>query len=979
MKKLILPLITIVLLASCGGNDAPSNEVPQPQSMEGVHFRTTIVSGLDYQKNPSDELQVLVFDLKEFYLYTKFTQIPAGQHKYQYTFWQEGQPYHYSPTAEEGPAEEGPVEEPAMQESVEEAMEEEAAAGFLPGNLLVQNTEGSAENTLRYYKSGTLYFDTKGATMQNVWHQFTTEEALNYGAGTYLFDVYLDDVLIERKEIKVLSKEEKASGEYQAYWLAKDLYAQFTEPSDGKEKVNEWSINYFYYQDKPIEQVIIVPHNSFNRVFAVVKEASSNNDYSLMEFNKKDRKVLKSISNADVFETRFQTKIVDNDLYFYNAFNQYNIKLNLISGDVENVTKLPFDTPSHRKYPSSGGGKTAERSCSGSISLNGSEVHTYESEGNCGWISWDNTSDNFYFDAKGIYQYNVSGNSLKKVVFNQNAKGACFFSNNGMNFIAYAEGNNIMIATNEKRNPGGGYFDSEYGNNTVELNASYILDQEELTIEYMEDQTLLSREAFMEMEGFNTVVTQVGKVAGGNYHGAQLLRFQLDDVSEEKGSTQLYYSNYFGYALAKGDSLIFLRQHLITKEYGQFITVQGNTIKLTDPGYTFGKTDFLAKYKNIFLASQLKIPRMEIKKEIKSEYFNLSLVATNCSKKLDATNYKTIARVDEGDLLISSENDDGSFKILHPDGSWLVYTYNFNGRILNNDLSLNIDRYVPYTDRTCDGSSTDLACIMQVGSSELVQIGTYSGHPIFRLNGKDHELLKKEFDRYEKGAVSFSEYSDYKVITFQEFISSTPIFFWKDLGDRYVRFINQDFLTPLMCEPILYVYPEHEQLTNISLDKKVDVFASYPSYQKGWELVAHKDGRLEDLNSRSKEHRLFWEGASDMLPALEKGYVVQRKDVNAFLDEKLAYLGLNEMETNEFKEAWAKYLVEKEYCFVGFYDQDIIDRIAPMNISPKPDQIVRILMDYRTLDAFEKVEAPDLKKAPKREGYVVVEWGGLKR
>ena len=93
----------------------------------------------------------------------------------------------------------------------------------------------------------------------------------------------------------------------------------------------------------------------------------------------------------------------------------------------------------------------------------------------------------------------------------------------------------------------------------------------------------------------------------------------------------------------------------------------------------------------------------------------------------------------------------------------------------------------------------------------------------------------------------------------------------------------------------------------------------------------------------------------------------------------MAYLGLNDLEIKEFKEAWLDELTEKEYCFITFYDQAYIDIYAPIEINPKPDQFIRVLMDYKALDKSIEVEAPVLSKAPKREGYVVVEWGGLKR
>ena len=47
----------------------------------------------------------------------------------------------------------------------------------------------------------------------------------------------------------------------------------------------------------------------------------------------------------------------------------------------------------------------------------------------------------------------------------------------------------------------------------------------------------------------------------------------------------------------------------------------------------------------------------------------------------------------------------------------------------------------------------------------------------------------------------------------------------------------------------------------------------------------------------------------------------------------------------------------------------------PLEINPKPDNLIRILMIYKGLNKPIKVEEQKLE-SPMRDGFVVVEWGG---
>ena len=50
-----------------------------------------------------------------------------------------------------------------------------------------------------------------------------------------------------------------------------------------------------------------------------------------------------------------------------------------------------------------------------------------------------------------------------------------------------------------------------------------------------------------------------------------------------------------------------------------------------------------------------------------------------------------------------------------------------------------------------------------------------------------------------------------------------------------------------------------------------------------------------------------------------------------------------------------------------------------MQISPKPDTVIRILMDFKPLKKAIKVPEFKIPEVPLRKGFSVIEWGGIQR
>lgn len=177
-------------------------------------------------------------------------------------------------------------------------------------------------------------------------------------------------------------------------------------------------------------------------------------------------------------------------------------------------------------------------------------------------------------------------------------------------------------------------------------------------------------------------------------------------------------------------------------------------------------------------------------------------------------------------------------------------------------------------------------------------------------------------------------------------------------------------------KPILYLYPEADTELTVTLGKPEALTVSYPAYGDGWRVLARPDGTLQDLETGRSLYALYWEGQSQAVPPMDEGFVVAGRDAAAFLEEKLAALGLTEREAEEFIVYWLPNLQENPYNLIRFETLDEINETMPLAFSVEPDTLIRVYMVYRPLE--EPVEVPEqvLPETPVRAGFTAVEWGG---
>ena len=174
-------------------------------------------------------------------------------------------------------------------------------------------------------------------------------------------------------------------------------------------------------------------------------------------------------------------------------------------------------------------------------------------------------------------------------------------------------------------------------------------------------------------------------------------------------------------------------------------------------------------------------------------------------------------------------------------------------------------------------------------------------------------------------------------------------------------------------KPVIYLYPEEETRVSVKLDFDGSLTATYPKYEKGWDVIASPDGTLTDPVTGREYYCLFWEGIADTQYDFSKGFCVAGEDTAAFLEDALEKLGLTEREANEFIIYWAPRMEGNAYNLISFQWETYTDS-AKLEITPAPDTLIRVFMAFKPMEQETHIEPQELT-APERKGFTAVEWG----
>ncbi|MBI3237793.1 MAG: hypothetical protein HYZ43_02935 [Flavobacteriia bacterium] len=205
-----------------------------------------------------------------------------------------------------------------------------------------------------------------------------------------------------------------------------------------------------------------------------------------------------------------------------------------------------------------------------------------------------------------------------------------------------------------------------------------------------------------------------------------------------------------------------------------------------------------------------------------------------------------------------------------------------------------------------------------------------------------------------------------------------------DFKGGYQTNITLNFMPsaqPIMVEkPVIYLYPEVTQTVDVTLKPVGELQFTYPAYENGWKITATPDGKLVH-NGKSYPY-LFWDAAMnrDLSSVdLSQGFIVEQQNTIAFLEEQLNTFGFTAQERADFITYWGPRLVSEKRAFIQFVWGDATDQFGELNISPQPDHVNRVYIQWKSLKDGETIPQPAPQVIPTldRSGFDVLEWGGV--
>jgi hypothetical protein len=301
--------------------------------------------------------------------------------------------------------------------------------------------------------------------------------------------------------------------------------------------------------------------------------------------------------------------------------------------------------------------------------------------------------------------------------------------------------------------------------------------------------------------------------------------------------------------------------------------------------------------------------------------------------------------------------------------------------------------------------------LKNISVSDLTEVGFWNGITMYGLKDQNHRLNWLEWQ------VKISSIEDEyfpqinnkaKRPTYEEYVSKLPLLFFKDYWGRWVSLGEFDYKLMGGCgKPVIYLYPPRPTEVTVRFLNPINFSVDIPRYKNGWKVLANPDGTLTDLQpdltncgslnqlpgadyatkacKNNNYPYLYWAGQviGQPYPNINGGWIIQRNNVAKFLDGKLSEVGLTVKERSNMEEYWVPKMLShpEPYFRISFLTTQQMNEIAPMVVSPNPDSVYRIFLDFLPLDDPGDMATIKSQVLPRvvRNGFTLVEWGGLNR
>ena len=184
-------------------------------------------------------------------------------------------------------------------------------------------------------------------------------------------------------------------------------------------------------------------------------------------------------------------------------------------------------------------------------------------------------------------------------------------------------------------------------------------------------------------------------------------------------------------------------------------------------------------------------------------------------------------------------------------------------------------------------------------------------------------------------------------------------------------------------KPVIYAYSKKSIDFIINLKPEGELTFTYPKITaaNSWKMKTGENGNLISENGVEFPY-LFWEAkqnASSLdLSKTSSNEIVAGKELDAYFEKELTKLGFNSNEKTDFITYWCPKFIESDMVQVQFFVDDNCSVIGELNITPKPDNLRRIYVLFKSNPIIfpNFISIPLNVKPFDRNGFTVLEWGG---
>ena len=247
----------------------------------------------------------------------------------------------------------------------------------------------------------------------------------------------------------------------------------------------------------------------------------------------------------------------------------------------------------------------------------------------------------------------------------------------------------------------------------------------------------------------------------------------------------------------------------------------------------------------------------------------------------------------------------------------------------------------------------------------------------FSIDGIESRVNLKEYTFEVKTTPGKHKFQIYIGSNYEEIYSDSLAIsgFNKDSYDVRTR-SNFRIIETVIDKPVIYLYPEIEQDVQVRVNPVGEMNFTYPKYNEGWSVIAAPDGTIK--HEGNEYNYLFWESKQMTnvgVFAHNGGYVVEKKNVLSFLENKLSEAGFTSKEKADFITYWVPRLIQYDEVLIEFIQNSNCDQFATLEILPIPDNTNRFYISWAEYNG-ETVSQPQKIQKMDRSGFDVLEWGG---